>query len=81
METLRKYAWLLGILGGVLVLTFLGSYAVLQEIRTGFGVVGGIGSALLVAYLVLDRDDVAAVAKARNTSLAGGAVLLVALAL
>lgn len=81
METLRKYAWILGIVGGVLVLTFLGSYAALQTIQTGFGVVGGIGAALLIAYLILDREDVAAVAKSRNTSLAGGAVLLVALAL
>ena len=46
METLRKYAWILGIVGGVLVLTFLGSYAALQTIQTGFGVVGGIGGEL-----------------------------------
>lgn len=81
MDKLQKYAWILGLVGGALVLTFLGSYAALQEIQTAFGVVGGIGAALLIAYLWLDRDDVANVAKARNTSLAGGAVLLVLIAL
>ena len=81
MNKLQKYAWILGLLGGALVLTFLGSYAALQEIQTAFGVVGGIGAALLIAYLWLDRDDLSTVAKAKNTSLAGGAVLLVIIAL
>lgn len=81
MDKLKRFAWVFGTLGGVLVLAFLISYAVNQSVETTWGVVGGIGGALLALYLYLDRDAVGNVAKARNTSLVGGSFLLVALAL
>ena len=79
MEKLQKYAWVFGVLGGVAVLAFLGHRFVMGESDTTWMVVGGVGGALLVAYLFLDRERVGGAATARSTVYGSGAMLMVAL--
>ena len=79
MKTLQKYAWALGVLGGGAVLAFLGHRFVMGESDTPWMVVGGVGGALLVAYLFLDRERVGGAATARTTVYSSGAILMVAL--
>ena len=80
MDKLQKYAWILGLLGGALVLTF---WVPTQRCKRSAPPLAWWAASAppCCAYLWLDRDDVANVAKSRNTSLAGGAVLLVVIAL
>lgn len=79
MEKLQKFSWLFGVLGGIAVLAFLGHRFVMGESDTTWMTVGGVGGALLVGYLFLDRDKVGKTATARSTVYGSGAILMVAL--
>ncbi len=81
MEKLQKYAWILGILGGLGVVVFLAHRWVMGETDLPFQIIGGLGGALLVAYLALDRKNVGEAATARSTVYGSGAALMVALGL
>ena len=81
MDALKKNAWILGVLGGLGVLVFLGHRFVMGASDTPFMVVGGVGGLLLAAYLFLDREDVSKAATSRTTVYSSGAILMVALAL
>ncbi|MCB9743792.1 MAG: GldG family protein [Alphaproteobacteria bacterium] len=81
MDTLRRFAWLFGLIGGALVLLFLAARFALGQADTPWMVTGGVGAAFLVAFLFLDREEIGEVASTRAARYGTGALLSVALAL
>lgn len=77
---MQRLAWALGLVGGFLVLLFLAHRAVVGP-DTLFTGVGGLGAALLVLYLWLDREDISSASRSRAVRYSSGAALSTALAL
>lgn len=81
MAALQRFASAFGVLGGVLVLVFLGARYVQGENSPEFMAVGGLGAALLLLFLWLDREQVSEAASTRAVRYSFGALLTVLLGL
>lgn len=81
MSSLQRFASAFGVLGGLLVLVFLASRYVLGEATPEFTAVGGVGAALLLLFLWLDREQVSEAASTRAVRYSFGAVVTVVLGL
>ena len=77
-----RWSWLLGSLGGLLLLAFT-VYAVgTDEMDVPWMAMGGVGAALVLAWLVLEKEDLQRAAENRGIrhSVAGTALVAMALA-
>lgn len=76
---MRNWTWILGFLGGVLVLGFLAYAGLVDQIETPFAVGGGVGAALIGLWLWLDRESLSAWGAQRGTRYTGSALLIAVL--
>ena len=79
MDKLRKYSWLLGLIGGWAVLIYLGARAFLDDLHVALNVTGIVGMVLLVAFLFLDKEEVGGFFSARSTARGFASIILVLL--
>lgn len=79
MDLLRRFSWVLGLLGGWAVLIYLGARFFLEEVHQGLNITGIVGMVMLVAFLFLDKDEVGGFFSARSTARGFASVILVAL--
>lgn len=79
MDMLRKFSWVLGLLGGWGVLVYLGYRTFVSEPSPAFNAVGIVGMLLLVAFLFLDKDEVGGFFSARSTARGFASVILICL--
>ena len=74
---MRRFAWIPGVLGSLLVLVFLLYRYILGSPPTWVAGLGAGGAVLLLVYLWLDRDSASALGESRAIRYASGAGLLV----
>lgn len=77
---MRGWYWLLGFVGGVIILGFLAYAGLVETIETPYAVGAGVGAALIGLWLWLDRETLAAWGAQRGTKYTGAAVLVAVLA-
>ena len=78
---MRSWSWILGLLGGLAVLGFLAYAGLVDSIETSYAIAGGVGAAMIGAWLWLDRESLGAWGAARGTRYTSSAVLVAALGL
>lgn len=81
MAVMRSWSWILGFIGGVIVLGFLAYAGLVDTIDTPFAVGGGVGVALIAAWLWLDRSALSAWSGERGSRYTGSALLVTVLGL
>lgn len=64
---MKRFAWLLGVLGGFALVSFGVYAAFVDKVAAPWAVVGGVGAALVIAWLALARDEISRYASARGT--------------
>ena len=78
---MRSWSWIFGFLGGLAVLGFLAYAGLVDSIEPPYAVAGGLGAAMIGAWLWLDRENLGVWGNARGTRYTGSAVLVAALGL
>lgn len=76
---MRNWSWILGFLGGLAVLGFLAYAGLVDSIETPYAVAGGLGAALIGAWLWLDRESLGTWSAQRGTRYTGTAVFVAVL--
>ena len=54
---MRSWSWIFGFLGGLAVLGFLAYAGLVDSIEPPYAVAGGLGAAMIGAWLWLDREN------------------------
>lgn len=73
---MRSFAWVLGFIGGGLVLAFLINAALVDSITTPWAVTGGVGALLFAGWLFADRESLGAAASSRGARFTSTALVL-----
>lgn len=76
MAVMRSRSWILGFIGGLIVLGFLAYAGLSDTIETPFAVGGGVGIALIAAWLWLDRSALSSWSSERGSRYTGSALLV-----
>jgi ABC-type uncharacterized transport system len=77
---MRAWSWTLGFLGSLLIVSFLVYALRVDHIETPWAIAGGIGAALVGAWLWLDRVSLGQVASSRGAKYTTTALLMVVVA-
>lgn len=77
---MRSLNWLLGFVGGIVVLAFVLYASFVDTIETPWAVAGVLGALLVALWLYLDRAALGLAASARGARYTGGALTLVGVA-
>lgn len=78
---MRGLSWLLGFIGGIVILAFVLYASFVDKIETTWAVAGGVGVLLVFAWLYLDRAALGLAASARGAKYTSGALTLVGVGL
>lgn len=78
---MRGLSWLLGFIGGIVILAFVLYASFVDKIETAWAVAGGVGVLLVFAWLYLDRAALGLAASARGARYTSGALTLVGVGL
>ncbi len=76
MQFLRKFAWIGGALGALMVIAFIAHRVTTGTFDATWSGLGAGGAALLMLYLWLDRDELASATGGRGARYSTMAVLL-----
>lgn len=80
MTTLRRFSWVIGVLGLVLLVAFGSTWFVTREIGTGAFVLGVCSGLMLMLYAFVDGERLSAAADSRAFAHSSGSVVLTLLA-